>query len=71
MVIRRMMIFVLLFYFVVHICACASMWNYCDHCKKWANTHNRLISGIDMELCNECYTTYLEGVWDISHLNDG
>lgn len=35
----------------------------CEHCKEEAETSNRLIGQVDMELCNDCYEGYLHGDW--------
>lgn len=70
MVMRQIVMLVLLFGLALFVCACTSKCYYCDHCKQWTDTHNRLVSGIDMELCGECYATYLAGKWDINNSND-
>lgn len=64
--IKMLILLILLIFLAVSASACTDKLYYCDHCKQWADTHNRLVSGIDMELCDECYTTYLDGKWDIN-----
>ena len=31
---------------------------WCDSCNEWKSVSLRLINGIDMQLCDSCYTEY-------------
>ena len=35
----------------------------CEHCKEETETANHLIGHVDMEICNDCYESYLHGDW--------
>ena len=38
----------------------------CDHCHKQAETSDKLIDGIDMQVCEDCYESYLRGEWGMN-----
>ena len=35
----------------------------CDHCHMDKRTANQLIGEVDMQICDECYYAYLQGIW--------
>lgn len=38
----------------------------CDHCHKLTQTSEKLIDGIDMQVCEDCYERYLQGAWGMN-----
>lgn len=38
----------------------------CDHCHKQAEMSDKLIDGIDMQVCEDCYERYLQGAWGMN-----
>lgn len=61
MVKKIAIVFILLL--LVSLSSCINEDRVCDHCHYLRQTHPHLIGYVDMQICEECYETYLRGEW--------